>query len=66
MYLECPVIAVRSGGPMETVIDGVTGYLCAQVLVLYSFCFMLLCFIQHCVLYNIVFHAVVFYITLCW
>lgn len=30
MYNRCPVIAVNSGGPMETVEDGVTGYLCSQ------------------------------------
>ena len=30
MYLRCPVIAVNSGGPKETVIPGRTGYLCAQ------------------------------------
>ncbi len=28
MYMKCPVIAVRSGGPLETVADGETGYLC--------------------------------------
>lgn len=28
MYLQCPVIAVNSGGPTETVVDGVTGFLC--------------------------------------
>ena len=28
MYLECPVIAMRSGGPMETVVDEITGFLC--------------------------------------
>lgn len=28
MYLECPVIAANSGGPLETVADGATGYLC--------------------------------------
>ncbi|CAG0887824.1 unnamed protein product, partial [Cyprideis torosa] len=28
MYMQCPVIAVRSGGPLETVVEGVTGYLC--------------------------------------
>jgi len=27
MYAGAPVIAVNSGGPMETVVDGVTGYL---------------------------------------
>lgn len=30
MYLRCPVVAVRSGGPMETVLDGKTGFLCDQ------------------------------------
>lgn len=28
MYLGSPVIAVNDGGPTETVVDGVTGYLC--------------------------------------
>lgn len=28
MYMKCPVIAVRSGGPLETIIDGKTGFLC--------------------------------------
>lgn len=28
MYNSLPVLAVNSGGPLETVIDGVTGYLC--------------------------------------
>jgi alpha-1,3/alpha-1,6-mannosyltransferase len=28
MYLQCPVIAANSGGPLETIADGVTGYLC--------------------------------------
>ena len=28
MYMKCPVIAVKSGGPLETVEDKVTGYLC--------------------------------------
>jgi len=28
MYLRCPVLAVASGGPLETVADGRTGYLC--------------------------------------
>lgn len=28
MYMQCPVIAMRSGGPLETVADGVTGFLC--------------------------------------
>ena len=28
MYMECPVIAVNSGGPLETVVDGKTGFLC--------------------------------------
>lgn len=31
MYLECPVIAISSGGPKETVSDGITGYLTPQV-----------------------------------
>ena len=30
MYLKCPVIAVSSGGPLETVDDQVTGFLCRQ------------------------------------
>ena len=28
MYMRCPVIAVNSGGPLETVSDGETGHLC--------------------------------------
>ncbi|GFN79060.1 alpha-1,3/1,6-mannosyltransferase alg2-like [Plakobranchus ocellatus] len=28
MYMKCPVIAMRSGGPLETVEDSVTGFLC--------------------------------------
>ncbi|CAG5117755.1 unnamed protein product [Candidula unifasciata] len=28
MYMQCPVIAMRSGGPLETVADGSTGFLC--------------------------------------
>jgi len=28
MYLKKPVIAVDSGGPRETVVNGVTGFLC--------------------------------------
>ena len=28
MYMKRPVIAVNSGGPLETVQDGVTGFLC--------------------------------------
>lgn len=27
MYMKCPVIACNSGGPLETVVDGKTGYL---------------------------------------
>ncbi|XP_059172301.1 alpha-1,3/1,6-mannosyltransferase ALG2-like [Physella acuta] len=30
MYMKCPVIAMRSGGPLETVSDGETGYLCSS------------------------------------
>lgn len=30
MYMQCPVIAVNSGGPLETVSDGKTGFLCNQ------------------------------------
>lgn len=29
MYLQCPVIAVKSGGPLETVLNGTTGFLCS-------------------------------------
>jgi alpha-1,3/alpha-1,6-mannosyltransferase len=28
MYSELPVIAVNDGGPTETVVDGLTGFLC--------------------------------------
>uniref|UniRef100_A0A8D2JQA7 Alpha-1,3/1,6-mannosyltransferase ALG2 n=1 Tax=Sciurus vulgaris TaxID=55149 RepID=A0A8D2JQA7_SCIVU len=28
MYMQCPVIAVNSGGPLESVIHSVTGFLC--------------------------------------
>ena len=28
MYMKCPVIAVASGGPLETVVDQQTGFLC--------------------------------------
>ena len=28
MYSRCPVIAVNSGGPLESVVDGRTGFLC--------------------------------------
>lgn len=28
MYMQCPVIAVASGGPLESVADGETGFLC--------------------------------------
>ncbi|KAH9523586.1 Alpha-1,3-mannosyltransferase-like protein [Bulinus truncatus] len=28
MYMKCPVIAMQSGGPLETVEHGVTGFLC--------------------------------------
>jgi glycosyltransferase involved in cell wall biosynthesis len=31
MYLQVPVIAVNSGGPRETVVNDVTGFLCNQV-----------------------------------
>ena len=27
MYLQTPVIAVNTGGPLETIVDGITGYL---------------------------------------
>ncbi|ELU05663.1 hypothetical protein CAPTEDRAFT_229017 [Capitella teleta] len=36
MYMQCPVVAVRSGGPLETVVDGQTGFLCDPDAV--SFC----------------------------
>ncbi|KAK3756805.1 hypothetical protein RRG08_003923 [Elysia crispata] len=29
MYMKCPVIAIRSGGPLETIDDAVTGFLCS-------------------------------------
>ncbi|XP_041097605.1 alpha-1,3/1,6-mannosyltransferase ALG2-like [Polyodon spathula] len=28
MYMRCPVIAVNSGGPLESIADGETGFLC--------------------------------------
>ncbi|NXA33937.1 ALG2 mannosyltransferase, partial [Eudromia elegans] len=28
MYMKCPVIAVNSGGPLESILNNVTGYLC--------------------------------------
>lgn len=28
MYMKCPVIAIKSGGPLETIEDSVTGFLC--------------------------------------
>ncbi|XP_075683000.1 alpha-1,3/1,6-mannosyltransferase ALG2 [Rhinoderma darwinii] len=28
MYMYCPVIAVNSGGPLESVVDNITGFLC--------------------------------------
>uniref|UniRef100_A0A4W2E8R1 Alpha-1,3/1,6-mannosyltransferase ALG2 n=1 Tax=Bos indicus x Bos taurus TaxID=30522 RepID=A0A4W2E8R1_BOBOX len=28
MYMQCPVIAVNSGGPLESVVHSVTGFLC--------------------------------------
>ncbi|XP_029445748.1 alpha-1,3/1,6-mannosyltransferase ALG2 [Rhinatrema bivittatum] len=31
MYMCCPVIAVNSGGPLETVVNNVTGFLCDPV-----------------------------------
>ena len=31
MYLRRPVIAVNTGGPLETVIDGTTGFLCEAI-----------------------------------
>ncbi|XP_067678384.1 alpha-1,3/1,6-mannosyltransferase ALG2-like [Haliotis asinina] len=31
MYMKCPVIAVKSGGPLETVEDEKTGFLCQPV-----------------------------------
>lgn len=31
MYSKCPVIAVNSGGPKETVVNGVTGFLCSPI-----------------------------------
>ncbi|XP_075068798.1 alpha-1,3/1,6-mannosyltransferase ALG2 [Mixophyes fleayi] len=29
MYMYCPVIAVNSGGPLESIVDNVTGFLCS-------------------------------------
>jgi glycosyltransferase involved in cell wall biosynthesis len=31
MYAGVPVVAVASGGPLETVVDGETGFLCEGV-----------------------------------
>ncbi|XP_042329528.1 LOW QUALITY PROTEIN: alpha-1,3/1,6-mannosyltransferase ALG2 [Sceloporus undulatus] len=28
MYMKCPVIAVNSGGPLESIVNNVTGFLC--------------------------------------
>jgi glycosyltransferase involved in cell wall biosynthesis len=28
MYCQLPVVAVNDGGPTETVVDGLTGFLC--------------------------------------
>jgi alpha-1,3/alpha-1,6-mannosyltransferase len=28
MYCSLPVVAVNDGGPTETVVDGLTGFLC--------------------------------------
>ncbi|CAN2389163.1 Glycosyltransferase Family 4, partial [Pristimantis euphronides] len=28
MYMHCPVIAVNSGGPLESIVDNITGFLC--------------------------------------
>nr|XP_009674773.1 PREDICTED: alpha-1,3/1,6-mannosyltransferase ALG2 [Struthio camelus australis] len=28
MYMRCPVIAVNSGGPLESILNNVTGFLC--------------------------------------
>ncbi|XP_051017802.1 alpha-1,3/1,6-mannosyltransferase ALG2 isoform X2 [Acomys russatus] len=28
MYMQCPVIAVNSGGPLETIVHKITGFLC--------------------------------------
>lgn len=36
MALECPVIAVNSGGPTETVVHEVTGFLCEQTVESFS------------------------------
>jgi len=30
MFARCPVVAVNSGGPRETVVSGETGFLCSQ------------------------------------
>jgi len=30
MFMRRPVIAVKSGGPLETIVDGATGFLCAS------------------------------------
>lgn len=31
MYMHCPVIAVNSGGPLESVVNNVTGFLCPPI-----------------------------------
>ncbi|XP_068092588.1 alpha-1,3/1,6-mannosyltransferase ALG2 [Hyperolius riggenbachi] len=31
MYMKCPVIAVNSGGPLESIVDNVTGFLCPPI-----------------------------------
>ena len=31
MYMQRPVVAVNSGGPLETVVDGKTGFLCEPI-----------------------------------
>lgn len=44
MYMKCPVIAVNSGGPLETVSHEVTGYLCEDTPE--EFCKIMMQFVQ--------------------
>ena len=37
MYSQKPIIAVASGGPLESVVDGITGFLCPRFIKLERF-----------------------------